>query len=278
MDAPVQAIKSMKLYDQVERIHNELRALGIDEEAPLAVEDLTPFDQYHYHGTAACDAAIAALGLTARSRVLEVGAGIGGPARYIAHATGCHVTALELQPDLNATAEALSGRCRIAGDLRHLRGDMLQGPLRGQDFDAITSLLCFLHIPDRPALFTECFAALRPGGKICIEDFTKLAEPSETQWADLKSKVFCSYIPTPETYCRQLREAGFEAVELTDLTGSWSAFVQGRYAAFQQDRARQIEVNGPEVTAGLEEFFRVVADLYATGVTGGARIVATRPA
>ena len=61
MANPAQDIKSMKLYVGVERVFNELRALGIDDEAPLAVEDLTPFDQYHYHGTAAVDAAARAL-------------------------------------------------------------------------------------------------------------------------------------------------------------------------------------------------------------------------
>ena len=182
MDRPVSEMKSMKLYEQVERIHNELRALGIDEESPLDVSDLTPFDQYHYHGTEACDEAIALLGLTPESRVLEVGAGIGGPARYIADSARCHVTALELQPDLNATAADLTARCRIAGDVDHVCGNMLEGPFRDAGFDALTSLLCFLHIPDRSSLFAECFAALKPGGRIYIEDFSKLAEPSEAQW------------------------------------------------------------------------------------------------
>ncbi|MGH6875385.1 MAG: SAM-dependent methyltransferase, partial [Aestuariivirgaceae bacterium] len=103
----------MKLYDQVERINNELAALGLGADAALNVEDLTAFDQYHYLGTSAVDQAIEALGIVATSRVLEIGSGIGGPARYVAQRTGAHVFALELQPDLHQTAESLTRRCGL---------------------------------------------------------------------------------------------------------------------------------------------------------------------
>ena len=87
-------MKSMKLYTNVQRIHNDLAALGIGPDAALRVDQLTPFDQYHYFGTDAVDEALEVLQLQPGSRVLDVGSGIGGPARYIAVKTGAHVTAL----------------------------------------------------------------------------------------------------------------------------------------------------------------------------------------
>ena len=63
-----ESMKDMRLYDQVERILNELHALGIDDDAPLEVEDLTPFDQYHYHGTEAVDEAARLLGAQRKRR------------------------------------------------------------------------------------------------------------------------------------------------------------------------------------------------------------------
>ena len=110
-DAATAPMKAMKLYDQVERIHNELALIEIGDAAPLTVEQLTPFDQYHYLGTEAVDEAIVALRLGPGMHVLDIGSGIGGPARYIAAASGAHVTALELQPDL----DALAGGLRIPG-------------------------------------------------------------------------------------------------------------------------------------------------------------------
>ncbi len=96
-----EAIKTMKLYHQVERVFNELEALGIKDNDPIKVEQLTPFDQYHYLGTDAVDESVHEIGLKKDMCVLEVGAGIGGPSRHLANSVGCHMTAMELQDDLN---------------------------------------------------------------------------------------------------------------------------------------------------------------------------------
>ena len=79
-------IKSMKLYHHVDRVVNELRELGKDETGPLLVDELTAFDQLHYHGTEAVDEAIRATNIAEGSSVLEIGSGLGGPARYLASA------------------------------------------------------------------------------------------------------------------------------------------------------------------------------------------------
>src|SRR4030095_11048501 len=96
-------MKTMKLYDHVGRIEHELREAGLDQSAALNVSDLTPFDEYHYFGTRAVDEAARSLGIGPQTRVLDIGSGIGGPARHLASSTGCEVVALELQPHLHST-------------------------------------------------------------------------------------------------------------------------------------------------------------------------------
>lgn len=271
------AMKSMKLYDKVERIYNELHARGIDDDSPLDVEDLTPFDQYHYHGTAAVDAAIDALAIGPETRVVEVGAGIGGPARYLAATAGCQVTALELQPDLHAVGEALTARCGLRERVRHVCGDVLDGPLDGGGFDVLVSYLVFLHIPDRARLFAACRAALRPGGRIFAEDFIKRREPTAAHWTALREKVLCPYLPSAAEYAAQLAAAGLEVLTLADMSESWTAFTAERYEAFEAARARHLQVHGAEITAGLADFYGTVAGLYGGGVLGGLRFVAVSP-
>src|SRR4029079_10198958 len=121
------SMKAMKLYERVERSHNELALLDIDADAPLTVEQLTPFDNYHYFGTEAVDEAIVTLGLKPGMRVLDIGSGIGGAARYIAAQGGAHVTALELQPDLDMLAADLTKRCGLVDQVEHRSGDILDG-------------------------------------------------------------------------------------------------------------------------------------------------------
>ena len=277
MDTQLRSMKSMKLYDKVERIENELRARGLADDAHLEVADLTPFDQYHYHGTAAVDAAIAALAIGPESRVLEVGAGIGGPARYLAETAGCHVTALEIQPDLHATGARLTDRCALQQRVHHVCGDILEAPFDTRSFDALVSHLVFLHIPDRLRLFAACRAALRSGGRIYAEDFIKRREPTAEQWAALGEKVYCSYLPTLPDYTAQLEEAGFTDIAAEDLSDSWTAFTAERLEAFRAARERHIEVHGTDITDGLENFYATIAGLYAESVLGGLRVVATSP-
>ncbi len=276
MDADTQSMKTMRLYDQVERINNELLALGIAEDAALNVEQLTPFDQYHYHGTNAVDDAVRVAQIGAGSKVLEIGSGIGGPARWLAHSAKCRVTALELQPDLNALAEHLTARCGLPGQVSHVCGNFLEAPLSGQQFDAIVSFLCFLHIPAREKLFQLSYEALTPGGRIVIEDYTKLREPDARQRDLLKTKVQCPWLPDAQTYHRQLQDAGLIVEEFTDMSVDWTAFTAERLAAFRGARERNEDIHGKEVTAGLDDFYDTVATMFAEGVIGGARIVARK--
>ncbi|MGI9303535.1 MAG: SAM-dependent methyltransferase, partial [Gammaproteobacteria bacterium] len=156
-------IASIKLYHQVQRVFNELETLGLGPGDPIKVEQLTPFDQYHYLGTEAVDEATRGLDIVESMRVLEVGGGIGGPARHLAHTTGCHMTVMELQLELNDTARELTRRCGLAEKIDHVCGDILKGPPGDAQFDALVSWLTFLHIPQRETLYAQCYKALAPG-------------------------------------------------------------------------------------------------------------------
>ncbi|HJS84626.1 MAG TPA: hypothetical protein VJ779_04135 [Acetobacteraceae bacterium] len=102
------AIRSMPLHTHLNRVDRGLAALGIGPADAIPPERLFPLDQWHCHGTDAVRAAVEQLGLGPAGRVLDIDSGVGGLARYFAHTTGCHVTALELQPELHAIATDLT--------------------------------------------------------------------------------------------------------------------------------------------------------------------------
>lgn len=165
-------------------------------------------------------------GLTPASRVLEVGSGIGGPSRYVAAAAGCAVRALELQDDLNAIGERLTRRCGLARLVTHACGDILgePAPAGGEAFDALLSVLCFLHVPDKRALFAACRAQLRPDGVMFVEDFVARRPVDASDLTRLKEHVFCTSVPTVEEYTAQLQAAGFGDIKVRDaLTGAVSS-------------------------------------------------------
>ena len=267
-------LKTMPLYEQVDRVYNELRARGFGPDSPLTVSDLTPFDQYHYFGTEAVDEAARVLGIGRQSRVLEIGSGIGGPARYLAATTGCDIVALEVQPDLHETAAALTRRCGLDNAVHHVCGDVLAAPPQLEHFDCIVSFLVFLHIADLRRLFAVCRSLLRQNGGMFIEDFILQQLPSPTELAELQHKVASPNLQDWSTYKSELERAGFTLTTVTDMTARWTDFTARRAAAFRADRPRHIALHGQAITDGLDDFYSTVARLFAAGVVGGVRIEA----
>lgn len=266
----------MKLYYQVGRVFNELRELGIGPDDPLDVKTLVTFDQYHCLGTAAVDEAVSRLGLDASSKVLEVGSGIGGPSRYLADGVGCTMTALELQPNLNETAQALTDRCGLSKRVLHVCGDMLEGA-PSRDFDAVVSWLAFLHIPERSQLYARCFEALRPGGGIYVEDYFPCGELTAGEREILARDVFCKRVPSLDEYTSELTEAGFERIDFADVTDPWTGFLRDRLNTFRESRERNLRVHGADVVDALDDFYEVMVTLFDGGNLGGLRFTAWKP-
>lgn len=271
-------IKRMKLYRHPERIYDDLTAAGHEKDAPLKAEDVVFFDQYHYLGTDAVDDAINSLEINSKMKIIDIGSGLGGPARYLAEKTGCHVTALELQPDLDRIARSLTERCGLSGSVRHLCGDILDLSEEVGDFDAGVSWLSFLHIPDRGALLKKCYRILKPDGRLFIEDFCKRGELDQEETKILAEDTYCSYLPTAVEYKDQLLEGGFQDVELVDKTALWNSFVKERLEKFIKGRDHYAEVHGIEVADDMEDFYKKMVRLFAGGNVGGLRITAAKKA
>ena len=120
----------MKLYSQVERIHAELSAEGYGPDDALPIEVLTRYDQLHYFGTEAVDHAIAAAGIGAGSLVLDIGSGLGGPARHVAATVGA-------QPTTMLQSDSQMKLVRYAGQSDVLPVTRLMGPQQVKELESL---------------------------------------------------------------------------------------------------------------------------------------------
>jgi sterol 24-C-methyltransferase/phosphoethanolamine N-methyltransferase len=270
-------LSTMPLYTNLDRIARGLAAQGVGAGDPIRPEQLFALDQWHYHGTDAIAAAARALGLGSRSRVLDIGAGVGGPARYLAHTTGCHVTALEVQPELHAIGVDLTRRSGLADRVTHVCGDALVEPLPDTGFDAAVSFLAIVHVPDRPLLFERLARALRPDGGCYIEDLCRRAPFEPCDREDVRRIVYAKSLTSQADYAHDLRAAGFADVTVTDLTPDWGPFAAERLAAWRQNHAAYADVHGEGAYQAQELFYTVIARLYDSGSLGGVRLVARLP-
>jgi len=270
-------IGAMPLYTHLERIERGLAAHGIGPHDPLRPEQLFALDQWHYHGTEAIAAAARALDLGPRSRVLDIGAGIGGPARFLAHTTGCHVTALELQPQLHDIGVDLTRRAGLSGRITHLCGDALVEPLPKRGFDAAVSFLAIVHIPERARLFGRLAAALRSGGACYIEDLCMRAPFAPLDWEEARRVVYANSLTSQADYAADLKAAGFSDVTVTDLTPDWAPFAAERLATWRRNHDAYAGVHGEGAYQAQELFYAVIARLYESGSLGGVRLFARLP-
>jgi sarcosine/dimethylglycine N-methyltransferase len=271
------SLAAMPLYTNLDRVARGLAARGIGPKDPIAPEQLFALDQWHYHGTDAIRAAADRLGLGSTSRVLDIGAGIGGPARYLAHTTGCHVTAIELQPELDAIAVDLTERSGLSDRVTHICGDALTYPLPDASFDAVVSWLAILHIPDRRRLCVRLAHALRSGGGCYIEDLCMRAPFAADDLHDVREIVCGISMTSIDDYVDDLRSAGFVDVTPTDLTSDWAPYAAARLKSWRHDHEAYARVHGEGAYAAQEKFYSVIAHLYDTGSLGGVRLTAHIP-
>ena len=276
------AIKTMKLYSRVDRVYAQLRHAGIGDGDPIPPDLLSRFDQYHYHGTEAVDEGIARLALKPHHRVLDVGSGLGGPARVIAGRAGCRVTALELQADVHEVASRLTERCGLSHLVSHCRGDVLDddvldGVAAPGGFDALFAWLAFLHIPDRERLYRRCREALRPGGGMYVEDYFERGPFTGEERETLAVKVYSRDLPRLDELRRDLGRAGFTDIVIQDVTASWTDHVAERAQAYRDNREHEVALHGEQVFAGLDDFYSSIAGLFRGGNLGGVRLIARRP-
>uniref|UniRef100_A0A7S4RNU1 phosphoethanolamine N-methyltransferase n=1 Tax=Alexandrium monilatum TaxID=311494 RepID=A0A7S4RNU1_9DINO len=281
------AMTSGTMYNwRVAAVQNALAQRG-KAEGPLTVEDLTSLghlDQYHYLGAQACDELIQELGLSAGVRVLDVGSGIGGPARYIAAKSGCDVTGVELQADLVEAAKSLTERVGLSDRVRFQTADFVEACRTGgndslrSDFDHLISLLVFCHFPDMSAALAACRECLKPGGTFLIEDLALVGTaftPEEA--ANLRDVVHTPSVTSPAGYVELLEAAGFVDVEVDVLTEPWRAWTKARHEAFRDSKEETVRLHGEELFNSRCRFYGVVDSLFAGGNLGGVRITGRRP-
>jgi sarcosine/dimethylglycine N-methyltransferase len=200
-----------------ERVLAALReAKGPD--APVTPDTLAPFDHFHGRGVVATQEIAAQLALQPGERVLDIGSGIGGPARWFAATYGVQVTGVDLTPEFCAAAEALNAATGLADRVRILNGSALALPVPDAAFDAAYSQNVIMNIADKKQFYREAFRALRPGGRLALSNLCAgpAGEPYfPAPWAMTRDT---SFLASPDEMRADLNAAGFEIIEFRDIT------------------------------------------------------------
>lgn len=199
----------------MERIEQEIRQHGIDPEQ-VTVAQLAPVDCYHWQRLAGTLALARAASITGADRVLDVGGGIGGPARQLATRFGCQVTVLDLTADYCAVGETLTTWTRLTDRVSFVCGNALAMPFSDGSFDVAWTEHASMNIPDKARLYGEIARVVRPGGRFALYDvFAGPHQPIHfpVPWASDQS---FSFLLAPDDARTLIAQAGFR--ELSWIT------------------------------------------------------------
>ena len=202
-----------------ERILGALReAKGAD--APVTPEALAPIDHFHGRGVLATGELVALLKMLPGEHLLDIGSGIGGPARWIAAKSGVHVTGVDLTPEFCAAARVLNDACGMTDRVMILEGSALDLPVPDAAFDRAYSQNVIMNIADKAGFYREALRALKPGGVLALSNVCAGpgGEPYyPVPWAATPET---SFLATPDDARRDIVAAGFEIVSFENTTAA----------------------------------------------------------
>jgi SAM-dependent methyltransferase len=218
-------------------IVDALVAMGKNPEQ-LTIEDLAPVDEFHIGGRKATTEFMAKLGLGPDMRVLDVGSGLGGPARFAAHSHGCHVTGIDLTPEYVEVAKAMARRVGLDQRVTYVSGSAIAMPFPAASFDAAYMLHVGMNIENKAKLMDEVRRVLKPGAVFGVYDVMRTGDGDLAFPVPWARSARTSFVVRPGAYRRRLDCAGFDLAHERDRSEFALEF-------FRDMRARVAEKGTP---------------------------------
>mmetsp|Transcript_27757 Transcript_27757/g.31912 ORF Transcript_27757/g.31912 Transcript_27757/m.31912 type:complete len:319 (+) Transcript_27757:91-1047(+) len=172
-------------------------------------------------------------------KLLDIGSGVGGPARYVAKKVKGEVYALEYLQELHEDAQDLHEFCKEDmeennASVKYLKGDFLEPSEELVDFDACFSQGVFLHLADKDAIAKRIRACLRPGGHFFIDDYIAVGGRDDftRKWLNKEYTVPNGELPFKWEYVKALEDNGLQVLEVVDASHIYAKHTWSRFERY----------------------------------------------
>ena len=221
----------------LDKIYKGLEKLGIDKNQ-LTQSDLSSFDEFHIGGSESTLMLAEKLTMNASSSVLDIGCGIGGPARFLSSEFGCKVSGIDLTADFVNTGNSLTDQVGLSDKVKLIEASALSIPFADNSFDVSYMIHVGMNIADKDVLFSEAFRVTKPGGVFGIYDVMLLGNCELQYPLPWALEEDGNAIASATDYISALIKAGFSLKHEDDKTDFANSF-------FEKMSARTDSSDGP---------------------------------
>ena len=209
--------------DLLARLHAALLDDGVDPDRPT-IEALAPYDQFHGRGLEATTEIADMVRVSAGDHLLDIGSGIGGPARYMADRFEARVTGIDLTAGFCEVAQHLTRLLGLPDRVSFEQGDALAMRFADASFDGAYSMNVSMNIADKVRFYREIYRVLQPGAWLVLSEIAQGPGGSSaypTPWA---RSAESSFLATPAQTREGLEANGFTVSSLRETTEASLAY------------------------------------------------------
>jgi len=206
--------------DIFSRVHHAMSEAGLINKE-LNIEDLFPIDQYHARGIAATVDLGKRMPISKNQKIIDIGCGLGGPARYYAKEFKCFITGIDITPSFIEIGNEFNKLTSMSDNIKLLVGNGEILDFKNETFDGAYSQHVTMNISNREKFFSEAFRVLKKDSFFAFTEHGLGPEGNPIfplPWADSSEM---SFLLPPETTISILKDIGFSDIKIIETADKY---------------------------------------------------------